>query len=280
MAIRPEIYKFFADYVFRHTGIYYPEQNYYQLDARLSELANHFCFDDVEKVYQGYATNVTPQMHQLLIDIATNNETSFFRDQSPYKALVNIVRQMYVEPKTNLTIWSAACSGGQEPYSIVMTLCEAGFDMISGRISIFATDLSQRILAKAAAGTYNQLEVQRGLSIQMLMKYFEQKEKKMWQIKDAYRNAVKFGTFNLLSDIYPRERYDIIFCRNVLIYQTVQNKEKILNSLYDAIAPGGCVILGNAENIMTVETKFVPSVEEKCTIFWKKGSLSHLKKTS
>lgn len=266
MPIRKEIYQFFADYIFRHTGIFYPEQNYYQLDSRLTELASLFCLPDVEQLYQGFATNVTPQMHQILIDLATNNETSFFRDKSPFEALV-LVKNEIMQNKREMLIWSAACSGGQEPYSMVMALAETGLEVTNKRIRIIATDISQRILEKARSGIYNQLEAQRGLPIQYLVKYFNQVEKKCWQLKEIYRECVEFQTFNLLSDIFPRSRYDVIFCRNVLIYQKPENKTEIVRKLGDALLPGGYLFLGNAENIVQTDGLLVQVSVGKCTAF-------------
>ena len=190
----------------------------------------------------------------------TTNESSFFRDIKPFEKFREFVLPKLLESraaKRSFRIWCAAASTGQEPYSIAMILREEAEKLKGWRIEIVATDLSDEVLEKAKVGIYSQFEVQRGLPIQMLMKYFTQ-VKEMWQAEASLRAMVKFKNLNLLDDISALGAFDVIFCRNVLIYFDQETKGVILERMSKAMPPDGLLFLGGAETVLGVTKAFRP----------------------
>ncbi len=262
-----KMYKFFADIIFKHTGIHYPEQNYYQLKGRLKNLATYMNLESIEEVYQKFQKCMLPEERDFLLDAATNNETSFFRDKHPFEQLIPIIDSMGVTK--NVNIWSAACSKGQEVYSILMTLKEKRPDLLSPGFYFRASDISPRALEQAQSGVYSQLEIQRGLPIQLMAKYFTQPEKSQWKISEELTKKVDFKCFNLFTGIYERNKFDLIFCRNVLIYQKFEEKKKIVQKLRQALKPGGCLILGSSESLIGMDDGYESHRFDRCSVFKK-----------
>ena len=169
---------------------------------------------------------------------------------------------MLEENRQNLRIWCAACSTGQEPYSLAMML-DDNPRLTGGRpVEIVATDISTRVLEKAKAGLYSQFEVQRGLPIQMLMKYFHQKDD-LWQLSDRIRSKVTFKEFNLMEEPRAFGQFDVIFCRNVLIYFDAATKSKVLDNLSRIMRPNSYLLLGAAETVIGVTKKFEATKERR-----------------
>jgi len=250
--IRPEIYQFFSDYVYKHTGICYKEHDFYRLDGRFNTLVKHFSLKDVEELYQFYIQKITPEMHQVLIDLCTNNETYFMRDLKPFKAFAKEAMDYLKEnfgSAAAWNIWSAACSTGQEPYSLIMSTEAFGDASNVAKLRIEASDISSEALAKAKKGLYTGLEVQRGLPANLLIQYFSQVEDN-WQINQKLTSKVSFKSFNLLTDSFSLNNYHIIFCRNVLIYQDMENKKKILENIYKSLKVGGLLFMGAGESLI------------------------------
>ena len=239
-----ELYKILAKFVFEETGIYYGENDYYRLDSRIDKLLKFFQFESKDQLLDQLKKPQDPDFPAKVIDLCTNNETYFFRDKNPFNALKNHIMP---ERKGSLSIWSCACSSGQEPLSILMTILE---HEPTRSVDIMATDISKTILEKAQAGVYNSLEVQRGLSDTLLNKYFQKADEKNWQARAELLNKIKYSHFNLFSENYPIKKFDVIFCRNVLIYQNQQNKKKILENLYSCLKPGGYLIMGAGESLI------------------------------
>jgi chemotaxis protein methyltransferase CheR len=188
---------------------------------------------------------------QRVIDAMTNNETSFFRDRLPFQRLKRdwLPELMARRAETRrLRIWSAACSTGQEPYSIAIALAEMGEALAGWRVEILATDVSETALTTARRGVYSQFEAQRGLSIDRLLAHFDQKDG-LWRIRDELRTNIVFRKLNLLDDCSGETPFDIVFCRNVLIYFEPAVKSRVLSRLRDRLAGDGCLILGAAETI-------------------------------
>jgi len=204
--------------------------------------------------------------------LATNNETYFFRDPKVFEALEKAMFQRFDETlsKRPLSIWSLACSSGQEAGSLLMS-----FDRFKaarggkGEIRIDASDISRRILERARSGIYSHMEVQRGLPITDLMKYFEPAPDSHWKIKAEYHRNVSFSEFNLLKDIYPIAKYDIVFCRNVLIYQGFDQRKKIVEQIAQSLNPGGFLVLGNSENLLGVTDQLKPESNQGCVFYMK-----------
>jgi chemotaxis protein methyltransferase CheR len=188
----------------------------------------------------------------------TTNESFFFRDQKPFDQFRDLVLPHMLEHRAGVKsfrIWSAACSSGQEPYTLAMLLKENAAKLAGWRIEIIATDLSKEILAKAEAGTYSQFEVQRGLPIALLVKYFKQVGER-WQISEEIRKMVKFKSFNLLTSPAALGRFDVVFCRNVLIYFDPPTKGQVLAGIADLMPDDGFLYLGGAETVLGTSDRF------------------------
>ncbi|MBL4719852.1 MAG: chemotaxis protein CheR, partial [Alphaproteobacteria bacterium] len=195
-----------------------------------------------------------------IIEAMTTNESLFFRDTKPFKLFTEVVLPDLMEARRaakTIRIRSAACSSGQEPYSLAMLLKEAGPQLAGWRIEIIATDLSTEILAKAQSGEFTQFEVQRGLPITLLMKYFSQKGDK-WVINADIRSMVSFKPFNLLNSMDTLGVFDIIFCRNVLIYFEKNTKADVLTCMSNIMRPHAVLYLGGAETVIGITDKFRP----------------------
>lgn len=255
MAISNDIYEFFSDYVYKHTGILYKETDYYRLDSRFNTLVKSFELKDVQELYNLYIQKITPEMHTTLIDLCTNNETYFMRDLKPFKAFAKEGAEYLKETFPNAItyqIWSAACSTGQEPLSLYMSLDSFGSGVDLNKFKIEASDISQEALKKAKGGVYTGLEVQRGLPANLLIKYFTQVEEE-WKVSDELKNRITFKTVNLLTDTFPENQYHVIFCRNVLIYQDMNNKKMILKKISESLKPGGLLFMGAGESLIGVD---------------------------
>jgi chemotaxis protein methyltransferase CheR len=190
----------------------------------------------------------------------TINESFFFRDIKPFDLFRNTVLPKFLQAraaKKTLRVWCAACSSGQEPYSLAMILREEAAKLAGWRTEIVGTDISSEMVAKAKAGLYSQFEVQRGLPIQMLVKYFK-KEGDLWQIDAALRAMVRYREYNLLHDLKPLGAFDVVYCRNVLIYFDNATKAKVLAQIRSLMPDDGILFLGGAETVLGISEQFKP----------------------
>ncbi len=195
-----------------------------------------------------------------VVESMTTNETFFFRDKIPFDHLKETVLPALAQARAarrSLRIWCAASSTGQEPYSIAMCLKEAGAMLSGWRTEIVATDLSLGVLEKAKAGVFSQFEVQRGLPIQMLVKHFTQNGE-LWQLNADIRSMVQYRQLNLLQDFAHLGMFDIIFCRNVLIYFDQPTKANIFDRMARMLEPDGVLALGAAESVVGITNAFKP----------------------
>ncbi len=263
-----EIYKFFADIIYKKTGMVYADNDYYRLDARLAQLQNYFQLGSGEQLKVLYEKSITNEMQNVLINITTNNETYFFRDVKPFTVLSKkLIPELLTSNPTSLNIWSAACSTGQELFSILMCLKNSCTEADFKRINVEGSDISQQALEKAKKAVYNGLDVQRGLPAPLLVKHFEQLEADQWLIKQDLRDKARFFEFNLLLGSFPQSKYDVIFCRNILIYQNKENKEAIIQKLFNALKPGGYLILGSGESLISLKTDLVQSTFDDFSVY-------------
>ena len=269
-----KIFEFFTALLERLSGISYTTGKEYLIESRLSELALSLGYKDVNELYHSIVKKGADlKLLNEIIDALTTNETYFFRDYHPFEAI-----RMYIFPELlkkreaekRINIWSAACSTGQEPYSIAMILLEHFPRFLQVyKVSILATDISQKCLEKAEKGVYNQIEINRGLPITYLVKYFKQ-DGAHWYIDEKVKKLVKFQKLNLLeSSTRLSDRFDLILCRYVLIYFSEEIKKKVLIDLWRLLNPGGYLLLGATE----VPTVSFPDMEKKLigkTIFYRK----------
>ena len=205
---------------------------------------------------------------QLIVEVVeamTTNESFFFRDKIPFDhfrdtIIPNLLTQR--APERRIRIWCAAASTGQEPYSLAICLKEMKERIAGWRFEILATDLSIEVLEKAKAGIYSQFEVQRGLPIQLLVKYFTQNGE-MWQITSDIRAMVQYRSLNLLQDFSHLGGFDLVFCRNVLIYFDQETKIDVLNRIAKLLAPEGYLVLGAAETVVGLTDRFRPLADRR-----------------
>lgn len=255
------IYKYFADYIKQNLGIIYEPSNYYQLEKRLKEICSNLDIETIPKLYDyAVASGISGHFKQLLLDIATNNETSFFRDPNVFNAFRDEVLPQWhkAHPSNTLfRIWSVACSFGQEPYSLAIILKEyRERNPTFPRVDIRASDISEKALSKAKSGLYSQLEVQRGMPALQLVKYFKKTDQDMWQIDSELRSMVSFSKMNLLDVQGMQGTFDLVLCRNVLIYQNDEKKKEILKNLTRYVANQGLLLLGAAESLLGLSDEY------------------------
>lgn len=245
------------DLIKKKSGISLTKEKSYLIEPRLLPVAKHFEFKTVKELINKIQLTSSEDMILKVIDSMTTNESSFFRDFTPFENFSKIViphLKTSSPDKSKLRIWSAAASTGQEPYSILIKILEEGGGIDS---QIIATDICEPVLIKARSGVYNQFEVQRGLPIQLLLKYFKQIDKD-WHIKDELKAKVSFRKLNLIDDFTFLGKIDVIFCRNVLIYFDQYTKTSILNKMSEIMHENSFLFLGSSENIIGLETKLVP----------------------
>lgn len=213
----------------------------------------------VEKLKSGQS-----QIESDVVEAMTTNETTFFRDKTPFDLFRDTIIPRIVKTQTrkSMRIWCVAGSTGQEPYSLAMCLKEAGNALAGWQTEIIATDISKDAIAKSEAGLYSQFEVQRGLPINLLMKYFSKKGES-WQINADLRSMVKHRQLNLLADFNHLGKFDIIFCRNILIYFDEAAKKATYQRLAGAIQKDGVLVLGAAETMLGLTTSFTPCADLK-----------------
>ncbi len=256
----PESYRLICDLVNRESGLVLSEDKAYLLESRLMPVARKWQLADLDAIAAGLRKDPAGGMTRDVVDAMTTNESFFFRDSRPFDQFRDVVLPKLLESNTatrKIRIWSAACSNGQEPYSLSMILKEAAAKLSGWKIEIIATDLSREVLARAKAGLYSQFEVQRGLPINLLVKYFEQVGEK-WQIDAEIRSMVQYKEFNLLQAPRLFGKFDVVFCRNVLIYFDPERKAEILGNIADVLLPHGVLYLGGAETVIGVSDRFAP----------------------
>ncbi len=264
----------YRDMLKEKSGLVLTQDKSYLLDSRLNPVAKKWGYESIDAM-TNVLRGVPPK--DLITDIVeamTTNETSFFRDIRPFNVFKDYVLPYFKEQSSRgnkLRIWCAASSSGQEPYSISLTLREEEAKMPGWRYEIVATDISHEILEQAKGGLFTQFEVQRGLPVQMLMKYFTQQDDK-WQLNDDIRGMVKFDYFNLLDSMAKLGKFDIIFCRNVLIYFDQPTKKDILERMSTQLADDGLLFLGGAETVLGITDAF-QTVPEQRGLYAKPGSV-------
>ncbi len=259
-------FKSLCDFLVGHSGLYLTKDKNYLAQTRLPAVCKTHGFLSITQLLTALRTSNNPVLKVDVAEAMATPETFFFRDTKPFDQFKNIVLPPLLEKlqaQKRLRIWSCACSSGQESYSIAMILTEMGLYAQGWNIEITATDFSNHILNKAKQGEYTQFEVQRGLPIQYLVKYFE-KNGATYTIKKDLKSRIHFKPFNLLSPFMGMGKYDVIFCRNVLFYFDVPAKRKILDlGLATVLNPEGSLFLGSAETVMGVSDKFAPMEGER-----------------
>lgn len=267
--------RFFADYIRKEVGIVYASENYYQLDKRLLEVAASLGLPDKDALYHKARQGIDDIFRRLLLDSATNNETSFFRDLKTFDAIRSQIIPAFRSDQGGagaIRIWCAACSFGQEPYSMAMMLSDlAAADPGFPRFEILATDISEQALERARQGRYSQLELTRGLPETLLSRCFERAGEGHWELKAGLKARVELRKQNLLEPFASLGDFDLVLCRNVLIYQHEDKKKEIVELISQRIRGGGYLMLGAAEGLLGISDRFEQRFKEGAVYFQKRG---------
>lgn len=256
MALRPQDFDFVSRLARDSAAIVIEPGKEYLVENRLSPLAAQEGFASLSALIDMLRRDPSfGPLHVKVVDALTTNETYFFRDFHPFETLRKTILPELLRRNLNsrqINIWSAACSTGQEPYSIAMILREMVPDLATWKIRIVGTDINQNVLLQAKQGVYNQLEVNRGLPAAQLIKHFS-KEQNSWRIKDEIRNMVEFRQLNLIDPFHHLPRFDLVFIRNVMIYFDIESRRSILTKIRDRLHPTGHLFLGTAETTANLD---------------------------
>lgn len=274
MAIKPDDFALFQTLLKQRSGLVVTPDKAYLLESRLMPVARRWSMRGLDELAAAMRQRREEQMARDIVEAMTTNESSFFRDGRPFDQFRDVVLPELMARRTNerrIRIWSAACSSGQEPYSLAILLQENKPLVAGWTIEIVGTDLSTEILAKARSGIYTQFEVQRGLPITQLVKYFTQNGDK-WQISPDIKRMVTFREGNLLSDLGGMGQFDIVFCRNVLIYFDQPTKSQVLDRISKVMPDDGVLFLGGAETVLGITEKFKPMEGQRGIYRLSKGS--------
>lgn len=266
-AITAENYAFLQRYIYQESGIVIDAGKNYLIESRLLPIVKQENLSTLNDLCSLLRATAPLQLKSRVVESMTTNETLFFRDLSVFDALQKEILPKLIESRRQvkrLNIWSAAASSGQEAYSIAMLLKEFGLE--GWKVQIFGTDLNQQILDKAAAGRYLQIEVNRGLPAKYLVKYFTRVGLD-WQISETLRSMVRFQRFDLRTSMGSFGPFDLVFCRNVLIYFDVDTKKQILASIRRTMSPGGLLALGAAETTINLDTAYSRVVHGAATFY-------------
>ena len=256
--MKPEDFELLRSLIEERSGLVLTKEKLYLLESRLIPLARKRGVAGLDELITMIRTRREEALMTAVTEAMTTNESSFFRDINPFDNFRKFVLPKLVEGPAGprpIRIWSAACSTGQEPYSIAICLREEAAKLGGHRFEIVATDLSVGVLEKAKVGMYSQFEVQRGLPIQTLMKYFKQVDE-MWQVDASIRAMVKFRKVNLLHEFTSLGRFDVVFCRNVLIYFGKETKQLVFDRLRRVMLTDGFLFLGGAETVLGISDAF------------------------
>jgi chemotaxis protein methyltransferase CheR len=234
-------------HVYAGSGIVLDTEKQYLLEARLAPILRERGLASLYELCEVLRSNQASPLHAQVVEAMTTNETYFFREPAHYDALRQTILPELIALRSvtrKLTCWSAASSTGQEAYSLAMMLLEMGLD--SWNIDILGTDLSPRVLKQAESGRYSQLEVNRGLPVTLLLKYFRRAGLE-WELKEEVRRMVHFRSFDLRSRMHSLGPFDVVFCRNVLIYFDLPTKKRILEEIHGSLFRGGYLLVGTTE---------------------------------
>lgn len=252
-------FDYVRQFVMTEAGIVLEPGKEYLVESRLGPIVRSEGLPSVDALVEMLRTTRQTELHRKVVDAMTTNETTFFRDTEPFELLrTDLIPKLIQARKVarRLSIWYAASSTGQEPYSVSMLLREHFPELRDWSIEQIGTDISRKVLERARAGRYSQLEVNRGLPAKLLLRYFS-KQGLEWQLNDDIRSMVMFQEMNL-NGTWPRlPMFDIVFLRNVMIYFDAPAKQKILGRIFDLLRPDGYLFLGAAETPMNLDDRFV-----------------------
>ena len=269
--ITPQEIDVLAPFIAQLTGLVLDHSKAYLFETRLGPVLEKYNLENFTSLIQGIALN--RNIERDTIDAITTQETLFFRDRHPFDFIQNKFFPEFFEKNgmgKSLNIWSAASSTGQEIYSIAMTLNNILFDLKKYNISLTGTDISEEALEKARAGIYNKFELSRGIDIKLLNKYFE-KDGNNYRIRDELRTCVEFKKANLLKPLPPLPKMDLVFCRNVAIYFSREDRGKLYGKIADQLNENGIMIISSTESLIGITERFTQE-KYRDTFYYRKVS--------
>jgi len=264
--IRPEEMKFVSYYIHQISGNSLEDSKSYLIETRLNGLLDEFGCSSYQELCQLAKNDSSKKIERKIIDKITTNETLFFRDETPFELLQYKILPDLVDKKlanasslngSSINIWSAACSTGQEVFSIAMVLKEVFNEPDKYNIKLLGTDISDEAITQASYGQYSSFEVERGLTQEKLRKYFNPNGN-TWKIKDEIRAMTSFKKINLMVPFPEVGKFDIIFCRNVAIYFNLEDRKEVFKKISQVLEPGGYLIIGSTESLSGICSDFEP----------------------
>lgn len=256
---------FLRDYLKKRSGLSLGPEKRYLVESRLTPVCRRFGIATLADLVGTLRLSREGPMERAVVEAMTTNETFFFRDRTPFDLFRDVLLPRAIAARAGtrrLRIWSAAASTGQEPYSLAMLVHEAAPQLAGWQVEIVGTDLSTEVLEKARLGLYSHFEVQRGLPVQLMVKYFTQIGEQ-WRISPQIAAMVSYRPLNLLQPFEHLGQFDIVYCRNVLIYFDTATKADVLERISRALAPDGAVLLGAAETVIGLTEALVPDSQHR-----------------
>ncbi|WP_347329502.1 CheR family methyltransferase [Marinimicrobium locisalis] len=246
----------FRQFLQEACGIALGDNKQYLVSNRIRRLLEEYKLSSFSDLVRALKQNSNRRLKEQVIDVMTTNETFWFRDTYPFEYLHNQLLPQWMQSENRMAgpvrIWSAACSSGQEPYSISMMVEEfrrQRMGALARPVHVVATDLSSLVLDQARRGEYDRLSVVRGLSPERLARYFDNPTENVWRVKPIIRDRIEFKAWNLLDSYAGLGKFDVVFCRNVLIYFNAELKQRILEKIHGSLKPGGVLFLGSSEGL-------------------------------
>jgi chemotaxis protein methyltransferase CheR len=254
--ILPENYRFLQEHVRARVGIVLEDNKHYLFESRLAPIVRQYGLGSINDLCVLLRAKRNVALAHQVVEAMTTNETYFFRDPAQYEAIRTVLLPRLKAEKRDtqsLRFWSAASSTGQEAYSLGMLLLENGLQ--DWNMQILGTDFSEKVVERARSGLYQQIEVNRGLPASLLVKYFRRSGLE-WQLTDAVRRMVRFETIDLRKSMRSLGPFDLVFCRNVMIYFDNATKKSIVKEIHSTLFHGGWLLLGGAETAISLEERF------------------------
>jgi chemotaxis protein methyltransferase CheR len=263
--VTPGQYEYLARFLKERSGLVLLPQKQYLVESRLMPVVRRNGLADLAALLHRLRAPDAEPLRVAVTEAMTINESFFFRDKIPFDRFRDTILPALIAARAlrkRIRIWCAAAATGQEPYSLAMILDEAAERLAGWRVEILSTDISNEMIEKARAGLYTQFDVQRGLPVQLLIRHFEQAGE-LWRLKEDIRRMVQFRQLNLLSDFSALGVFDVVFCRNVLIYFDNSTKTALLERLVPALARDGYLVLGAAETVVGLTDRFLPHPDQR-----------------
>jgi chemotaxis protein methyltransferase CheR len=253
----------FSTYIHEITGLVIDEEKKYLLENRFDFLCRELGLNTLYELYIKARNDRSRALEYTITDLITTHESSFFRDETPFEIIRSYVRDRECLERLEeqgswpqqIDVWSTACANGQEIYSVAMVLREILGPAATRRAAILGTDISDMCITRASYGKYSSLEIERGLSRERLCKYFTA-DGEAWKVCDEIRAMTSFRRINLLDDFSHLKKFDIVLCRNVAVYFTLEDRKRLFERMADRLKSQGIVIIGSTETLIGVSPRF------------------------